>query len=61
MRSASGSADLRKDVTKALGPLSALSTDLLGPVLLWTTRREEHRIAAGATYEPPTFIERTNW
>jgi hypothetical protein len=34
---------------------------VLGPILLWTTRREEHRLAKGRTYEPPTFIERRNW
>jgi hypothetical protein len=33
----------------------------VGPILLWTTRREERRLAAGRTYEPPTIIERRNW
>jgi hypothetical protein len=33
----------------------------IGPVLLWFARREERRLAAGITYEPPTIIERTNW
>ena len=40
---------------------SRLITSLLGPYLLWTARREERRLAAGATYEPPTIIERRNW
>ena len=31
------------------------------PDLLWMARREERRLAAGKTYEPPTFVERTNW
>ena len=52
---------LREDVHRALGPLAALSAELFGPVLLWTTRREERRVAAGVTYEPPTFLERSNW
>jgi hypothetical protein len=30
-------------------------------VLLWSTRREERRLAEGATYEPRTIIERRNW
>jgi hypothetical protein len=30
-------------------------------VLLWSTRREAKRLAAGHTYEPPTIIERQNW
>jgi uncharacterized Tic20 family protein len=34
---------------------------LLGPVLLWTSRREEKRLAQGKTYEPQTFIEHRNW
>jgi hypothetical protein len=34
---------------------------LFGPVLVWTTRREEERLARGVTYEPRTFIERRNW
>ena len=33
----------------------------MGPVLLWTTRREDRRLATGVTYEPPTFLERRNW
>jgi hypothetical protein len=33
----------------------------LGPVLLWTSKREARRLAAGKTYEPPTVVERRNW
>jgi hypothetical protein len=29
--------------------------------MLWSTRREERRLAQGKVYEPPTFIERHNW
>jgi hypothetical protein len=29
--------------------------------MLWTARREQKRLAAGKTYEPPTIIERRNW
>ena len=53
--------ELRSDLGQALGPLASLSMDLLGPVMYWTTGREEKRVAAGKTYEPATFIERTNW
>jgi hypothetical protein len=38
-----------------------LPEDLLGPVLLWTSRREQKRLAQGKTYEPKTFIEHRNW
>src|SRR5215472_7663180 len=30
---------------------------VLGPLWLWTTRREEKKPARGKTYEPPTIIE----
>jgi hypothetical protein len=40
---------------------SRIAANLAGPVLLWTTRREERRVAAGLTYEPPTILERRNW
>jgi hypothetical protein len=36
-------------------------TAAVGPVLLWSTRREEKRLAAGQTYEPRPIIERRNW
>lgn len=52
---------LRRNIEKEFGGLSRLTANLLGPVLLWTTRREERRLASGRTYEPPTIIERRNW
>ena len=51
----------RLEVEKEFGLLPCLSARLLGPVLVWTTRREEERLARGITYEPRTFIERKNW
>jgi radical SAM superfamily enzyme YgiQ (UPF0313 family) len=52
---------LLQEVERALGPLSALSAGILGPALVWSTWREERRLAHGKTYEPPTIIERMNW
>jgi radical SAM superfamily enzyme YgiQ (UPF0313 family) len=52
---------LRQDVEKEFGIAARLTANVLGPVLLWTTRREERRLAAGHTYEPPTILERRNW
>jgi hypothetical protein len=52
---------LRREVEKEFGMAAKMTARLLGPVLLWTTRREEKRLARGKTYEPPTFLERTNW
>ncbi len=52
---------LRREVEKEFPVMARLTAASLGPVLLWSTRREERRLAAGQTYEPPTFLERRNW
>ena len=52
---------LRKKVEKEFGVPTRFSSHILGPFILWMARREERRLAAGKTYEPPTFLERTNW
>jgi hypothetical protein len=52
---------LRKDVGREFGVVSRMVSVAVGPVLLWFARREEKRLAAGATYEPKTIIERRNW
>ena len=52
---------LRRDVEKEFPVIARLTASSLGPILLWPARREENRLAAGRTYEPPTLIERRNW
>ena len=52
---------LRKEFKKESGLVARTLPAVLGPVLLWTTRREEKRLARGKTYEPPTILERSNW
>ncbi len=52
---------LRGDIEREFGAWSRIWATLAGPILLWTARREEKRLAAGFTYEPPTIIERRNW
>jgi hypothetical protein len=52
---------LRQAVEKESPVIARLSAAFAGPALLWATRREEKRLAAGQTYEPPTFTERSNW
>jgi radical SAM superfamily enzyme YgiQ (UPF0313 family) len=52
---------LRREVEKEFPVTARVAASVLGPVLLWFARREEKRLAAGRTYEPPFFIERTNW
>jgi radical SAM superfamily enzyme YgiQ (UPF0313 family) len=53
--------DLRKDLEREFGVLTAAVARVLGPVLWWTSLREEKRLAKGHTYEPRTIIERQNW
>jgi radical SAM superfamily enzyme YgiQ (UPF0313 family) len=52
---------LRRDVEKEFPVIARLTAAWMGPILLWSARREESRLAAGRTYEPPMFIERRNW
>ena len=52
---------LRLEFRRESGFVSRMMPAALGPVLLWTTRREEKRLARGTTYEPPTILERRNW
>ncbi|MGC2195824.1 MAG: cobalamin-dependent protein [Terriglobales bacterium] len=52
---------LRREVEREFPVIARLTAASLGPMLLWSTRREENRLASGRTYEPPTFIERRNW
>ena len=52
---------LRREIEREFGGVARLSRIVLGPVLLWSSRREDRRLAKGQTYEPRTFIERRNW
>ena len=53
--------ELRAEIGREFGWVSRLTTNILGPVLWWSARREARRLRAGVTYEPPTVIERRNW
>jgi hypothetical protein len=52
---------LRKELGREFGFVSRAAARVLGPILLWTSLREDRRLAAGVTYEPETIIERRNW
>jgi len=52
---------LRREVEREFPLVARLTAGLLGPVLLWSARREDKRLAAGHTYEPPSFLQRSNW
>jgi radical SAM superfamily enzyme YgiQ (UPF0313 family) len=52
---------VRQEIAHEFGFVSSLVSHALGPVLLWSARREERRLAAGETYEPQTIVQRRNW
>ena len=52
---------LRRDVEHEFGTATRLIRTFVGPVLLWTSRREDKRLARGKTYEPKTFVDKRNW
>ncbi len=48
---------LLDEIHREFGWTSRLSAALGGPYVRWKIRQEERRLAAGWTYEPPTFYE----
>ncbi len=52
---------LRREIEREFGLVTRSLRMVAGPLLLWTSKREDRRLAAGKTYEPPTFVERRNW
>jgi radical SAM superfamily enzyme YgiQ (UPF0313 family) len=52
---------LREEMGREFGVLSRVMAGMLGPVFLWTSRREQKQLAEGKTYEPKMFIDRRNW
>ena len=52
---------LRREIGNEFGAAARLMSGVLGPVFLWSSGREQRRLAAGKTYEPATLIERRNW
>ena len=47
-----------RDLYRAFGLKSRLVAPILGRYVLWNLGREERRLKAGQTWEPPTFYER---
>jgi hypothetical protein len=50
--------DSLQEVYREFGPKARLAAPLIGRFLLWTLGREDRRLKAGWTREPPTFYER---
>jgi len=53
--------ELRREVEHEFGAATRLLRAIIGPVLLWTSKHEDKRLAQGKTYEPKTFVDRRNW
>jgi hypothetical protein len=52
---------LREEIEQEFGLVAVAASRVLGPVLWWTSRREDARLARGDCHEPPTIIGRRNW
>jgi radical SAM superfamily enzyme YgiQ (UPF0313 family) len=52
---------LRREIEQEFGFVAAAASRILGPVLWWTSLREDKRLARGSSHEPPTIIGRRNW
>lgn len=50
--------DLLQDLRREFGLKTVILAPLLGRYILFKTRREDKRLAANWTYEPPTFYEK---
>ena len=53
--------EVRLEMERELGGWSTTINRTLGPLLLWTSRREARRHPAGKPLEPRTFLDRANW
>jgi radical SAM superfamily enzyme YgiQ (UPF0313 family) len=53
--------ELRHEIEHEFGGATRLPRTVLGPFLLWMSKREDKRLARGKTYEPKTFVDRRNW
>ncbi len=54
-------ADLRRQVEREVGGLSPVIDRLVGPILLWSARRDARLAPAGRVLEPRTFVDRRRW
>jgi radical SAM superfamily enzyme YgiQ (UPF0313 family) len=52
---------LRREIEVEFGAAARLAARILGPLLVWTSRWEDRRLARGRTYEPRMIRERSNW
>ncbi|MCC7415647.1 MAG: cobalamin-dependent protein [Acidobacteria bacterium] len=53
--------ELRREIERDLGGVSRLIDHTIGPVLLWSVRRDARLFPAGRALEPRTFVDRRHW
>ena len=53
--------DLRQRIERDLGGLARAIDRLVGPILLWSSRRDAAAYPTGRPLEPQTFVDRRNW
>jgi len=53
--------ELRREIEHEFGAATRLVRAVTGPILLWSSKREDRQLERGKTYEPPTFVDRRNW
>jgi hypothetical protein len=53
--------ELRLQIEREIGGFSRFIDRAIGPILLWTARREARRGPMGRALEPPSFVDRRNW
>ena len=53
--------ELRLQVEREIGGVARVVDHVLGPVMLWSARREMRLAPAGRRLEPRTFVDRRNW
>jgi hypothetical protein len=54
-------AELRERIEGEFGIFSRVLDRVVGPLLLWSTRREALAYPDGRPLEPATFVQRRNW
>ncbi len=54
-------AELQKQIEREFGVVSRVLDHMIGPLLLWSARREGAAYPEGRLLEPRTFVDRRNW
>jgi radical SAM superfamily enzyme YgiQ (UPF0313 family) len=52
---------LRRELEREFGVVTKIASRVLGPLLWWTSSREDRRLAAGQSYDPRPIVNRRNW